>query len=302
MFQCIIQQRNGWIHVPNQEFRDVNPGNLFSNFKEVANWKLNFPQMCIMKNRHVLTMNQLLILNLVFTHRTLRSLFKSIIISDSGLDDEFLKFISFDTTEINWENLWWTHVSLFLFYNSFTWISIGHFVTLLKLDSEYSRQKFIIMKRLFPILFFLNVETRDGTHKTHTIQVCLSIHRFSTYLSISHMRHDRGKCIALDVGLLHILQTMIHGWNSEFPPTCLLHTRLIQVPYIYCTYVYICTALGQMGIQDRTATDVLTTRNNDPLLTGNIKHNTDDHHTNVMRFLREQRNDFCVKHEIFLLI
>lgn len=27
MFQCIIQQRNGWIHVPNQEFRDVNPGN-----------------------------------------------------------------------------------------------------------------------------------------------------------------------------------------------------------------------------------------------------------------------------------
>jgi hypothetical protein len=27
MFQCIIQQRNGWIHVPNQEFRDVFPGN-----------------------------------------------------------------------------------------------------------------------------------------------------------------------------------------------------------------------------------------------------------------------------------
>lgn len=26
MFQCIIQQRNGWIHVPNQEFRDVYPG------------------------------------------------------------------------------------------------------------------------------------------------------------------------------------------------------------------------------------------------------------------------------------
>jgi hypothetical protein len=26
MFQCIIQQRNGWIHVPNQEFRDVFPG------------------------------------------------------------------------------------------------------------------------------------------------------------------------------------------------------------------------------------------------------------------------------------
>ncbi|CRK86971.1 CLUMA_CG000784, isoform A [Clunio marinus] len=25
MFQCIIQQRNGWIHVPNQEFRDVFP-------------------------------------------------------------------------------------------------------------------------------------------------------------------------------------------------------------------------------------------------------------------------------------
>lgn len=27
MFQCIIQQRNGWIHVPNQEYRDVFPGN-----------------------------------------------------------------------------------------------------------------------------------------------------------------------------------------------------------------------------------------------------------------------------------
>ena len=29
MFQCIIQQRNGWIHVPNQEFRDVFPGKDF---------------------------------------------------------------------------------------------------------------------------------------------------------------------------------------------------------------------------------------------------------------------------------
>lgn len=27
MFQCIIQQRNGWIHAPNPEFRDVFPGN-----------------------------------------------------------------------------------------------------------------------------------------------------------------------------------------------------------------------------------------------------------------------------------
>lgn len=27
MFQCIIQQRNGWIHAPNPEMRDVFPGN-----------------------------------------------------------------------------------------------------------------------------------------------------------------------------------------------------------------------------------------------------------------------------------
>lgn len=27
MFQCIIQQRNGWIHAPNAEYRDVYPGN-----------------------------------------------------------------------------------------------------------------------------------------------------------------------------------------------------------------------------------------------------------------------------------
>lgn len=27
MFQCIIQQRNGWIHAPNPETRDVFPGN-----------------------------------------------------------------------------------------------------------------------------------------------------------------------------------------------------------------------------------------------------------------------------------
>lgn len=26
MFQCIIQQRNGWIHAPNPEMRDVFPG------------------------------------------------------------------------------------------------------------------------------------------------------------------------------------------------------------------------------------------------------------------------------------
>lgn len=32
MFQCIIQQRNGWIHVPNQEFRDVFPGKETINF------------------------------------------------------------------------------------------------------------------------------------------------------------------------------------------------------------------------------------------------------------------------------
>lgn len=30
MFQCIIQQRNGWIHVPNQEYRDVFPGKYFT--------------------------------------------------------------------------------------------------------------------------------------------------------------------------------------------------------------------------------------------------------------------------------
>lgn len=29
MFQCIIQQRNGWIHAPNPEMRDVFPGNFF---------------------------------------------------------------------------------------------------------------------------------------------------------------------------------------------------------------------------------------------------------------------------------
>lgn len=28
MFQCIIQQRNGWIHAPNPELRDVFPGKL----------------------------------------------------------------------------------------------------------------------------------------------------------------------------------------------------------------------------------------------------------------------------------
>lgn len=28
MFQCIIQQRNGWIHTPNPETRDVFPGKL----------------------------------------------------------------------------------------------------------------------------------------------------------------------------------------------------------------------------------------------------------------------------------
>lgn len=33
MFQCIIQQRNGWIHVPNQEFRDVFPGKVLSQRK-----------------------------------------------------------------------------------------------------------------------------------------------------------------------------------------------------------------------------------------------------------------------------
>lgn len=27
MFQCIIQQRNGWIHAPSPEMRDVFPGN-----------------------------------------------------------------------------------------------------------------------------------------------------------------------------------------------------------------------------------------------------------------------------------
>lgn len=26
MFQCIIQQRNGWIHAPSPEMRDVFPG------------------------------------------------------------------------------------------------------------------------------------------------------------------------------------------------------------------------------------------------------------------------------------
>lgn len=26
MFQCIIQQRNGWIHAPNPEAKDVFPG------------------------------------------------------------------------------------------------------------------------------------------------------------------------------------------------------------------------------------------------------------------------------------
>lgn len=30
MFQCIIQQRNGWIHAPNPETRDVFPGNFDS--------------------------------------------------------------------------------------------------------------------------------------------------------------------------------------------------------------------------------------------------------------------------------
>lgn len=30
MFQCIIQQRNGWIHQPSPEYRDVFPGNMFS--------------------------------------------------------------------------------------------------------------------------------------------------------------------------------------------------------------------------------------------------------------------------------
>lgn len=31
MFQCIIQQRNGWIHAPNPEMRDVFPGKLLNN-------------------------------------------------------------------------------------------------------------------------------------------------------------------------------------------------------------------------------------------------------------------------------
>lgn len=34
MFQCIIQQRNGWIHAPNPEFRDVFPG-------KCLNWFIN---------------------------------------------------------------------------------------------------------------------------------------------------------------------------------------------------------------------------------------------------------------------
>lgn len=33
MFQCIIQQRNGWIHAPNPELRDVFPGNIYLNRK-----------------------------------------------------------------------------------------------------------------------------------------------------------------------------------------------------------------------------------------------------------------------------
>lgn len=34
MFQCIIQQRNGWIHMANQEYRDVFPGNNSNNQRQ----------------------------------------------------------------------------------------------------------------------------------------------------------------------------------------------------------------------------------------------------------------------------
>lgn len=38
MFQCIIQQRNGWIHAPNPELRDVFPGNLMFFFLRLTNY------------------------------------------------------------------------------------------------------------------------------------------------------------------------------------------------------------------------------------------------------------------------
>lgn len=46
MFQCIIQQRNGWIHAPNPEMRDVFPGNVcYSLFTASIPFGFYYPNM-----------------------------------------------------------------------------------------------------------------------------------------------------------------------------------------------------------------------------------------------------------------
>lgn len=38
MFQCIIQQQRNFIHIPNAEFRDVYPGNMFEYILRLASY------------------------------------------------------------------------------------------------------------------------------------------------------------------------------------------------------------------------------------------------------------------------